>query len=228
MTVTKKISCHRNYISLSKLSWLCSKHWADYEISRWEVTIRMIDDIWLNRGTKAQNKLAVLLREYEYIIKYRTLAITVDSRSRNYLTRRDLWLAIDACSFLKGRERAKKIQATYATNLCFVNGSTPNLWKWLEYARAAPLPSLYLCELNATAQDKTIASLRNNKLSREEKWVSCVDRVVVHRAKVLLGVGDAKREEREEGKCLWSGDCIRKHKATTQRVEVQRRLEPET
>lgn len=51
----------------------------------------MIDEIRLNRGAKAQNKLAVLLaREYEYIVKYQTLAITADSRPRNYLTRRDL------------------------------------------------------------------------------------------------------------------------------------------
>lgn len=43
--------------------------------------------------------------------------------------------------------------------LRFVNGSTPNLWKWLEYARAALLPSPYLRELNAAARDKTIRGI---------------------------------------------------------------------
>lgn len=72
------------------------------------------------------------------------------------------------------------------------------------------LVSAYLRELNAAARDKTIrASLRNDKLSREEEesGESGVDgiRVEMHRARVHLVVGE-EREEVEDH--FEAGDCI--------------------
>lgn len=99
----------------------CIEQITKYQDRKRQCEKWMIDEIRSDRGAKARNKLAVLLSAVLRVWIYRQISntcITSDSRPWNYLTRRDLWLAIDACSFSREGKRegtsAKKIEAAYA------------------------------------------------------------------------------------------------------------------